>query len=97
MNPISKVQPYAKTARSGESFQGARPRRHADQNKRAPEKHQHGERYGNSFGDPQAEGGPQPAQQPIEQHVVPLPRDPQSGRLPLPDQLRQPRIVEMAS
>src|SRR5579862_8339015 len=66
-------------------------RRHANQNKRAPEKRQYGERYGNSFGSPQAERGPQPAQKPIEQYVVPLPRDPKSGSLPLPDQLRQPR------
>ena len=75
---------------------GRAPRRRGDEGKGAPEKRQYRERHGDFFGNPQAEGRSQPAQEKIEKNVVPLPRDPQPGGVPLPDQLREPRIIEMA-
>ena len=55
---------------------GRAARGRGDQSKRAPEKRQYGERYGDLFGNPQAEGRPQPAQKKIVKNVVPLARDP---------------------
>ena len=77
------------------------PRRAAggggNQREDSPEKNEHGDRNGQFLGRLQTEQRAEPAEKIIEKHVGVLRRKPQTGRLAVPDQLREPRVIEMTA
>ena len=73
------------------------PRNHLHQRKYPPEKHQHTQRHREFLGQPETAELREIQQQNIEQHVIPLPHEIQPWRLALLHQLREPRVVNVAT
>ena len=69
----------------------------ADEREDAPEENQHAERYGDFFGEPEAEEVREVEQPEIEEDVAELAREIEAGGLAFFDQLGEPRVVEVAA
>ena len=73
------------------------PRRRTHQRKHAPEKNQNGRRNCDFLRHRQRKNPSQPVQPVIEQHIIPAPRQPHPPHLPALDQLRKPRVINVAA